>query len=325
MIIGHVKSMGNNFELSNNKIGAAIQYFRESYGITQGKLCKGLCSIATLSRIEAGERDVDSLLLETLLERLGRMPNQFELILTDFDYLVCQKREEIKGLIRDKDWAKVHEQLQEYEQITASKGSVHLQFIVYCKALLNETQGGAPEETINLLMEAISYTVPDFKTHRIKDYYLSSSELGIIIDILQRMISAGFVEGAKDILEQVLEYLESQSLTEDSIQTFTKVAVIACNLYILEGDYSKAQMMCDKGLEKSKGSRRMDYLGDLFYIKAMTIEVLQKEQNNWAALKEECIKYYLQAYHVYHFFEETTEAESIKKHLEEEYQWADID
>jgi transcriptional regulator with XRE-family HTH domain len=311
-------------ELANNKIGAAIQYFRESYGITQSKLCKGLCSIATLSRIEAGERDVDSLLLETLLERLGRMPNQFELILTDFDYLIYQNRIDIKNLIRDKNYEKAYGLLNDYEQITASKGNIHMQFIVYCRALLNEAQGGAVSETINLLMEAITYTVPDFKTHKIMDYYLSSSELGIIIDITQRMIYAGIIESSKDILDQVLEYLELQALSEDTNQTYTKVAVMACKLYMSEDNILKAHEMCDKGLEKSKGNRRMDYLGDLFNIKAKTTELLLKQKGRWDSLNSECLKYYLQAYHVYHFFDNYTEAEVIKKHLEEEYQWVDI-
>jgi hypothetical protein len=68
------------------------------------------------------------------------------------------------------------------------------------KALLNELHGGAIEATIELLMEAISYTVPDFKTNKIKDYYLSNSELNIIIDVVQRMISAEMTERAKEIL-----------------------------------------------------------------------------------------------------------------------------
>ncbi|MDF2483959.1 MAG: hypothetical protein K0R46_127 [Herbinix sp.] len=317
--------MEKNFELSNNKIGAAIQYFRESYGITQGKLCKGLCSVATLSRIEAGERDADSLLLETLLERLGRMPNQFELILTDFDYLIYVNRDEIKNQIQEQNLEKAEQLILEYEHITASKGNAHLQFIVYSKALMNELQGGEVKDTINLLMEAISYTVPDFKTHNIKDYYLSSGELGIIIEIIQRMISAGIIDDAKVILGQVLEYLELQASSEEINHIYTKVTMIASKLYMQEDNIEMAQEMCNKGLEKSTGSRKLDYLGALFYIKAKTTEELLKKNGSWDASNKECIKNYMQAYHIYNFCEEQAEADMIKKHLQEEYQWADID
>jgi hypothetical protein len=102
------------------------------------------------------------------------------------------------------------------------------------------------------------------------------------------------------------------------------VAVMACKLYMSEDNILKAHEMCDKGLEKSKGNRRMDYLGDLFNIKAKTTELLLKQKGRWDSLNSECLKYYLQAYHVYHFFDNYTEAEVIKKHLEEEYQWVDI-
>jgi hypothetical protein len=50
-----------------------------------------------------------------------------------------------------------------------------------------------------------------------------------------------------------------------------------------------------------------------------------KDKKNWTDLKKICLQYYLQAFHVYHFFDEDVEAELIKKHLEEEFQWVDID
>jgi transcriptional regulator with XRE-family HTH domain len=98
-----VRDMFREMEIdnNNNNIGSAISYFRDTYHISQSKLCKGLCSVSTLSRIEAGERDIDAFLLEIFLERLGKIPYQFELILTDFDYEAYQSRKEISKLIED--------------------------------------------------------------------------------------------------------------------------------------------------------------------------------------------------------------------------------
>ncbi len=317
--------MEHVFGLSDNKIGAAIQYFRESYGITQGKLCKGLCSIATLSRIEAGERDADSLLLETLLERLGRMPNQFELILTDFDYLIYVNREEITNQIKERNLDKAEELLLEYEHVAASKGNAHMQFIIYSKALMNELQGGEVDETLNLLMDAISCTVPEFKAHRIKDYYLSNNEIGIIIDIIQYMLLGGLIDWAKEILGQIIEYLELQALSEENNLIYAKVTVLAGRLYLQEGHALKAKEMCDKGIERSKGSRKMDYLGDLYYLKAKTIEELFDKNVSMDTRREECVKNYIRAYHIYNICEERSSSDMIKNYLQEEYQWADID
>ena len=317
--------MANEHEMENNKIGSAIQYFRESYQISQGKLCMGLCSVATLSRIEAGERDVDSLLLETLLERLGRMPNQFELILTEFDYDLYQKREEVKKQVEAKEYSLAYALLQEYEQIAATKGNVHIQFIKAYSALLNELNGGTVETTVELLMQAITCTVPDFKTSEIKDYYLSNSELNIIVDILKRMVSAGMNKNAKQVLKQVLDYLELHNSLEDNSNLYSKVALIAGKLYMKEGNLKKALEICSRASERSKGSRKMDYLGELTWIKAQAIEGLFKLEVNWEEKKKDCLKLYLQAYYVLGFCEETDMASEIRHHLKGEYQWEDID
>lgn len=317
--------MANELEMENNKIGSAIQYFRESYQISQGRLCMGLCSVATLSRIEAGERDVDSLLLETLLERLGRMPNQFELILTESDYDLYQKREEIKKQVANKEYTSASALLQEYEQIATSKGNVHVQFVKAYKALLNELDGGTIETTIDLLMQAITCTVPDFKTNEIKDYYLSNIELNIIVDILQRMAAAGMNENAKQILKQVLDYLEFHTSIEENNNLYSRVAIIACRLYIKENNLKKALEICNRGYEKSKGNRKMDFLGELTFLKARATEGLLKLEIDWQEKKKNCLKLYLQAYYVLSFCEENDTAEEIREHLKEEYQWEDID
>ncbi len=316
--------MAKELEMENNKIGSAIQYFRETLQISQGVLCKGLCSVATLSRIEAGERDVDSLLLETLLERLGRTPNQFELILTEFDYVIYQMREEIKRLINDRKHQTAAVMLKEYEKIAASKGNVHMQFIINCRALLNELDGGSADTTIDLFMEAILYTVPDFKTNEINDYFLSNSELHIIIDLIQHMISAKMYGRAKDILEQILLYLDTHNFMVENYNLYPKVAVIASRFFMQNQDMKRALEMCNRGLEKNRGNRKMDYLGELSLIKAQTTEYLMKKQQ-YVADKNECLKLFLHAYYVFDFCEEDEKAQMIKNHLKEEYQWEDID
>jgi hypothetical protein len=139
------------------------------------------------------------------------------------------------------------------------------------------------------------------------------------------MIAVGMTERAKEILVQVLEYLELHNSMEENNRLYPKVAIIASRLFLQEQDLNRALDMCNKGLEKNKGSRKMDYLGELSLIKAQTTEGLLKAQKKWDFLQKECLKIYLQAYYVFDFCEDHTTAEKIKKHLQEEYKWADID
>ena len=60
-------------------LGEAFLQLREECKISQEKLCNGLCSVATLSRIELGEREPDYLLFDALLTRLGKDSQKFDL------------------------------------------------------------------------------------------------------------------------------------------------------------------------------------------------------------------------------------------------------
>lgn len=317
--------MFNEIEMENNKIGSAILYFRENYKISQSKLCKGLCSVPTLSRIEAGARDVDSLLLEALLERLGKTPNQFELILTDLDYESYQNREDIKKEIEEKNVQSAERLLNVYEKIFSSKGSVHKQFIVSCRALLNEIQGGDVRTTIELFMEAIGYTVPDFQTNEIGDYYLSNTEFNIIIDIIQRMIAADMIGRAKEILFQALDYLDNHLSMVENNRLYPKVAIIACRLYQREKNPVRALELCEKGIERNLGSRKLDYRPELALIKAQTTEAIAIAEGNLELKRKECRRLFIEAYYIYAFGEEHDIAEEIKQHLKEVYTWEDTD
>jgi len=176
-----------------------------------------------------------------------------------------------------------------------------------------------------LLTEAISYTVPGFVTNDIKDYYLSNTELNIIIDIARRMLSMKMRDRAKGILFQVLEYLELHYSLEISNELYPKVAIITCGILMQEQDFAKALKICNMGLEKNKNNRKLDCRGELSLLKAQITEALLKRQKEWEKNQKEFLKWYLQAYYVFDFCGEDSRAGEIRKYLQEEYAWVNID
>lgn len=69
-----------------NTVGIALSYYREKYGLSMTQVCEGICSPATMFRIEEGYREVDSLVSATLLSRIGKQVLEFELLLNEKDY-----------------------------------------------------------------------------------------------------------------------------------------------------------------------------------------------------------------------------------------------
>lgn len=66
-------------------VGSVVLYYREKRNLSQTQVCEGICNEMTMSRIETAGREFDSLISETLLERLGKTSNRFEFVLNDED------------------------------------------------------------------------------------------------------------------------------------------------------------------------------------------------------------------------------------------------
>ena len=136
-------------------VGNAILHFREKYQLPQSSVCAGICSTATLSRIETGEREFDSLLSETLLGRLGKAANHFEFVLNDSDYELCRIRYQLEKHISEKQVKEAKELLERYEIIAPKEQILYQQHLLFCRAQILKMEGKEGKEVRDLFYEAI--------------------------------------------------------------------------------------------------------------------------------------------------------------------------
>lgn len=75
-------------------IGQMIMNIREQQGITQEKICNGICSQKMMSRYELWTCIPDRLSLNLILQRLGKSPDHFITILTkkEYQYLLWKRK-----------------------------------------------------------------------------------------------------------------------------------------------------------------------------------------------------------------------------------------
>ena len=66
-----------------NTVGVVLSHYRKKYQLSQTQICEGICGIPTYCRIEKGYREVDSLVSQSLVERLGKQVLEFELLLNE--------------------------------------------------------------------------------------------------------------------------------------------------------------------------------------------------------------------------------------------------
>ena len=113
--------MNDKWYLVDNEMGLFIRASREAKEYSMQEISHGICSIPTLSRIEAGERVVDYIMIEALLERMKLAKSEYEFVLDEEDYFQYMQREDIRKLITLKNYKKAEDKLLEYEKEHGNK------------------------------------------------------------------------------------------------------------------------------------------------------------------------------------------------------------
>ena len=124
---------------------------REKRGISQERLCRGVCAVSALSRYENGERIPDRLLMNTLIERLGKSSDKLVTMISCQEYAYFEWKSKVKETLRKKNIALVQELILRKEARDASVNLVlQEQFYQYIQEIVNGKE------------EAIRLTNPDF-------------------------------------------------------------------------------------------------------------------------------------------------------------------
>ena len=75
---------------------------REKQGISQERLCRGLCAVSALSRYENGERISDRLLMNALIQRLGKSSDQLTTMISCQEYAYFEWKRKVQEALRKK-------------------------------------------------------------------------------------------------------------------------------------------------------------------------------------------------------------------------------
>ena len=105
-----------------------LKYYREKYDLRQEEICDGICSVTTLSRIEQGFRESDSLVVQTLLSRIGKEVTLFETIVNEEDYDLWKTRTEIEKLVERKQFAAAKKKINAYRKMMPEEETNHEQY-----------------------------------------------------------------------------------------------------------------------------------------------------------------------------------------------------
>lgn len=226
----------------HNAIGDILRKKRIQNGVSQKELALGLCSTATLSRLEEGERVADRFVLEALMQRMGMSPDKLTDILYQGDYEILNLRDEIDQNMSNYDFARARELLLQYQKQTRNKGAVMAQFAKKIQGLLLIEEFGKREEGMQLLLEALLTTCPNYQREKIQSTRFSVRELNIL------MLGVRYLEDEKikyqmiqDIMIEMDRYYEDK---QEKAKVFPKACYLLAGLHLQRGNYEEVLYEC---------------------------------------------------------------------------------
>ncbi len=248
----------------SKSLGKILQQLRKEQGMNQEELSRGLCSITTLSRFESGEREPDQILFESLVSRLGKDSTKWELILSENDKRLLEKRNYIEYLIKTNQWEEVEKEIKGYKKFTGVSKTLHEQYQLFIQALLDQ-HNGEFEQALNQCKLALEKTKIVLKEDGliIKNEVLSKNELRILC-LIGEILFESNVEQSIDLYNYwtiILRYVEARCSDERYRLEFYSQAYY----YLAYIDYERAKYRrsicyCKKVLKELIEKRSICYL-----------------------------------------------------------------
>ena len=301
-------------------VGDIVRRMREEAKIGLEQLSRGLCSVATLSRIEAGEREMELLLAWRIFQRLGYKIDKYELYATEEELQQWEQRSQMEELASREDTERLACAIQTYRQQWGKRVEekpLQRQFLAYMQGLL-DMQKGDFQEAKELLEAAAEEIVPS-REQMVGNAALGEMELEILnalSDIYEHM---GEVEKSEKFREMLLENIgREKKRVKIYLKLYTELfCKHARNMMETKGSVRtlNAAETCLQILQEEK---KTCCLPELLHIQAKCLEDLFQKKGE---VKEVMLKSWQKAYYIYRLYEKQEEAEKIRKYLEEIYQW----
>ena len=139
-------------------LGAVIAKLRSERCYSRKKVCLGLCSTQMLAKIENDEVDTDKLLLDQIIQRLGKSTDNLEIILSDEEYERIVMREDLEQAIWKKETDDFCALLEEYKK-AMPKNNAQTMFVKRMEAYSSFKLECDYELAKKLIKEAIELTL----------------------------------------------------------------------------------------------------------------------------------------------------------------------
>lgn len=263
----------------SENLGRILQKLRRKQGLSQKELCRGLCSIPTLSRIESGEREPDQMLFDSLTSRLGKDSTKWELILKENDKKLLQKRSYMEYLIQIEKWEELKEKLEDYKEFNELSKNLQEQYIYLIYAILFK-QEKQYETALKYCYKGLDKTKLqiDNKYFRIQER-VSRNELRLLCCIGEILyFKENLEENNYQYWKELSKYIEYFCTDEQyQLKFYIQSQYYLARIEFKRKQFANSIFYCNNGIRKIQEKRSIYYLE--FYL--LLLKELESVDDKW--------------------------------------------
>ena len=226
-------------------------FYKRRKGYTQEEVSYGICTTASLSRIENGAQKPGRLILEKLFERLGTENNLFNSFVSREEMELYSAIQNLIRDITDEDVTKLKEHISLVENLATDASELEHQCLYFAKGELARQKDKDDKKAMEMYMKAIHITLPDFDGKSpLRNNLLTFDEIMII-----NSISILYSNDEKNIMNAIhldmwlKEYMENK-IVDGKMKT-AKYPMILYNLSCwlgVENCHAEALKMAEQGI-----------------------------------------------------------------------------
>ena len=258
-------------------IGDVLRIRREMYGLTQKKLCEGICSVRTLRRAEKKETNMQREALGILLRKLGLSKEFQRARLVTNDREVLRLRKEMLICRNNRVFYKCRELLRQIRQRVSLEIPENRQYLIDLEASLDWREGKISNEEFAAREEkALQCTLNTPQLFQVDEIYLTELEILCIrkkIRVLEGKEKRRYI----DFLSHLCELSEEKDTLSDRISMYEHVMPFVASELGDRGEYQIAIEWDRKILKESLRCKRIWMLGNTLY-DILWNEIKQKKE-----------------------------------------------
>jgi len=251
-------------ESENYCIGDVIRIRRKMLGLSQEKLCDGICDSRTVSRLEHNKGTPQKEIVQLLFERLNLSTELFRTELVTDSQEAVEKFEELGWHANNRDYKMVHELLDELKGMVSLACPSNMQAIEKSEYVNMYKQGIiSKEEFLGKMKTVLEYTVPYKVVISSGEKFLTKEELVCIQNIFFDVDWT--YEEMQECIDALTDWCDGLKFPANYARVYEFIMMAVGSKLGDKGEYEKSNQIMEKILKMDLLNRRIKAIDSLLY------------------------------------------------------------